>query len=125
MAQADIPRHLLRFIARYIDSVAALEALLLLRSAPHETWDVSRVASRLYITEPQASQVLDRMCRDGLLACICNVYQFDCKTEKLRCAVDELSALYARHLIPVTNVIHAKSRRIREFADAFRIRKDP
>jgi hypothetical protein len=124
MAQADIPVQVRRFIARYIDSVATLEALLLLRSAPHETWDVSRVASRLYITESETSQILDRLCRDGLLACVGKVYGFECKTEELRGAVDELSALYSRHLIPVTNMIHAKSRRIREFADAFRIRKD-
>lgn len=124
MGRADIPRQLRRFIAKYIDSVAALEALLLLRAAPDQTWDVSRVASRLYITEPETSQILDRLCRDGLLACADKVYKYECKTEELQRAVDELSALYARHLIPVTNMIHAKSRRIREFADAFRFRKD-
>lgn len=125
MAQADIPRQVRRFIAKYFDSVAALEALLLLRGAPHETWDVSRVAGRLYITEAETSQILDRLCRDGLLACTDKVYRYECKTKDLQRAVDDLSGLYARHLIPITNMIHAKSRRIREFADAFRIRKDP
>jgi hypothetical protein len=38
--------------------------------------------------------------------------------------VDRLADAYAKHLIPVTNMIHAKPRRIREFADAFRFRKD-
>jgi hypothetical protein len=39
-----------------------------------------------------------------------------------RDVVDRLADAYARHLIPITNLIHDKQRRIREFADAFRIR---
>jgi hypothetical protein len=35
-----------------------------------------------------------------------------------------VAALYAANLIPVTNLIHAKPSRIREFADAFKLRKD-
>jgi len=124
MAQANVPRQSRRFIAKHIDSIAALEALLLLRAAPHETWEISRVASRLYITEAETTQVLDRLCRDGLLVCNDRGYRYECKTNELQRAVDELSGLYARHLIPITNMIHAKSRRIREFADAFRFRKD-
>ncbi len=124
MAQANVPRQSRRFIAKHIDSIAALEALLLLRAAPHETWEVSRVASRLYITETETGQILDRLCRDGLLVCIDKGYRYECKTNELQRAVDELSGLYARHLIPITNMIHAKSHRIREFADAFRFRKD-
>jgi hypothetical protein len=38
--------------------------------------------------------------------------------------VDRLADAYARHLIPVTNLIHGKPRRLREFSDAFKIRKD-
>lgn len=38
--------------------------------------------------------------------------------------VDELVGLYGRLLIPITNLVHAKPRRIRQFADAFRFRKD-
>jgi hypothetical protein len=38
--------------------------------------------------------------------------------------IARLADVYARHLIPVTNLIHSKPRRIREFADAFKLRKD-
>lgn len=124
MAQANVLRQSRRFIAQYIDSVAALEALLLLRATPHETWEISRVASRLYITEAETGRVLDRLCRDGLLVVNDEGYRYECKTNELQRAVDEISGLYTQHLIPITNMIHAKSRRIREFADAFRFRKD-
>ena len=35
-----------------------------------------------------------------------------------------LAEHYKRHLIPITNLIHAKPRRIRQFADAFKLKKD-
>ena len=116
---ATLHRQVRRFGRRARGSASAA------RAAPHETWDASRVSSRLYITELETGQILDGLCRDGLLTFAGNVYRYECKTEELRRAVDDLAGLYARHLIPVTNMIHAKSCRIREFADAFRFRKDP
>jgi hypothetical protein len=38
--------------------------------------------------------------------------------------VDEIAVLYRQNLIAITHMIHAKSGRIREFADAFRFRED-
>jgi hypothetical protein len=38
--------------------------------------------------------------------------------------VERLAVLYARYLIPVTNIIHSSPRTIRAFADAFKLRKD-
>jgi hypothetical protein len=124
MAEADISRQVRRFIAKYIDSVGQLEALLLLRATPELAWDVPLVARRLYASEAETTQILDQLCRNGLLVCTDTVYRYQCRTEELARVVDELAELYARHLIPITNMIHAKSRRIREFADAFRLRKD-
>jgi hypothetical protein len=38
---------------------------------------------------------------------------------------DLLADVYARYLVPVTNLIHAKPKsRVQEFADAFKLRKD-
>ncbi len=51
------------------------------------------------------------------------MYRYECASEA-RQKVDRLASVYSRHLIPVTNMIHAKPRRIREFADAFKFRKD-
>lgn len=39
--------------------------------------------------------------------------------------VDFLAVIYAKHLGPITNLIHTKPKnRVQEFADAFRLRKD-
>ncbi|HEU4825471.1 MAG TPA: hypothetical protein VFS85_03260 [Dongiaceae bacterium] len=124
MADEPIPDDLRDFILKYIDSVAHLEALLLLRANPGETWDIPRTAKRLYITEQQAGEVLGRLCADGLLSCEAEIYRCDGQSAEQKAMIDRLAQAYTRHLIAITNMIHAKPRRIREFADAFKFRKD-
>jgi hypothetical protein len=112
------------FVLRHIDSIAQLEALLLLRRNPNEPWTAERSAKRLYISETEASSILERLCGDGLVSCADGQYCFSGQSEEQREMVDHLADMYARHLIPVTNLIHSKPRRLREFSDAFKIRKD-
>jgi hypothetical protein len=118
-----IPADIQNFILRHVDSVAQLEALLLLRGNTHETWTPAITAKRLYANEQEITEVLDRLCEDGLLKVNDGVYRYDADPE-LRGLIDRLVEVYSRHLIAVTNMIHAKPRRIRQFADAFKIRKD-
>jgi hypothetical protein len=68
--------------------------------------------------------VLARLSADGFLASEEGRYRYGSQSPELQAMVDRLAQVYARHLIPVTNMIHAKPRRIREFADAFKFRKD-
>lgn len=125
MADQYISDEVRDFILKYIDSVAQIEALLLVRANPQEIWDVSRLATRLYIGDAEASEILSRLCADGLLTLIDTSYRFEGVSPNNVTLVSELQAIYARQLIPVTNIIHAKPRRIRSFADAFRFRKGP
>jgi hypothetical protein len=121
---ALIPEDLEDFILRYIDSIAQLEALLLLRRNPKETWTVERAAKRLYIDETEAKAVLDRLCADDLLTCDEGLYRYFGQSDEQRQMIDRLADVYSHHLIPVTNLIHTKAPRLREFADAFKIRKE-
>jgi hypothetical protein len=52
-------------------------------------------------------------------------YQYQCETPELDRLVERTAEVYARQLIPVTRLIHDHGRRIRRFADAFRLRRDP
>lgn len=119
-----IAEELREFILKHIDSVAQLEALLLVRRSPEQTLTAEAAAQRLYVSEAEASNVLGRLCSDGLLSCSENLYQFVGQSDEQRQMVDRLADTYSRHLIPVTNLIHSKPRRLREFADAFKIRKE-
>jgi hypothetical protein len=124
MAGEPIPTDLRAFIARYIDSVAQLEALLLLRNNPTEEWRTADVARRLYVGEEELAPILARLCADGFASCRDEIYRYEVAAPELATLVDRLADAYKEQLIPITNLIHAKPRRIREFADAFKLKKD-
>jgi hypothetical protein len=124
MTDESIPADIRDFIMRHVDSVTQLEALLLLRANPAETWSLSTAAKRLYTSEHEVAEVLALLCQDGLVSASEGGYRYHGATPEQRDLVERLARIYSRQLIPVTNVIHAKPRRIRQFADAFRLRKD-
>jgi hypothetical protein len=124
MPDDPIPAELRDFILKFIDSVAHLEALLLLRANPQTAWEAPAVAARLYTSTDQAGEVLAQLCSERLLVCENNRYRYEGQAPEHLAMIDRLAESYAKHLIPITNLIHSKPRRIREFADAFKFRKD-
>lgn len=125
MADEIVASDVREFILAKIDFIAQLEALLLLRANPDELWDGAKTAQRLYVGERECHEALARLCAEGLLSRTEGSYRYDNVAEEQATMVDRLADAYARHLIPVTNIIHQKPRRIREFADAFKFKKEP
>lgn len=123
MSNEPVPDDVRDLILRHIDSVAQLEALLLLRAHPADWWPAGSIAGRLYAPEGEIVRALARLCADGFLIREQETYRYECSAEK-RERVDRLAEAYSRHLIPVTNLIHAKPRNIRQFSDAFKFRTD-
>jgi DNA-binding MarR family transcriptional regulator len=122
-----ISADLQQFILKSIDSIAQLEALLLLAAGPNERWTVAVIAARLYISEPEATGLLDRLVAEGLIALEGEpaAFRYQPASAELDARVKALAEAYRTHLVPVTNLIHAKPRtRVQEFADAFKLRKD-
>jgi hypothetical protein len=124
MVDELIPADVRDFIIRHIDTVAQWEALLLLRANPGESWDVHKIARRLYTGEKEIAGLLAQLCHDGLLTVNDGTYRYEGGSPEQREIIDRLAAIYSRHLIPVTNMIHGKPGRIRQFAEAFKFRKD-
>ena len=124
MSDQLLPHDLLEFLARHIDSIAQLEALLIARAAPDTVWDAQSASKRLYIGEQESSDTLAHLAEHGLLIRELAGYKFCPQSPELSRGVELLAEYYKRHLIPITNLIHAKPRRIRQFADAFKLRKD-
>jgi hypothetical protein len=120
----DVPEELRGFILRYVDSVAQLEALLLLHTDPSKGWTTDSLAGRLYITAEQAAPLLQRLKEDGFVESAGEEYRYEAGPADRAAIVNRLAAFYASHIVTVTNLIHSKPRRIREFADAFRLKKD-
>ena len=118
-----------RFILR-IPSVPFLEALLLLRNAPAQTWDAEMVAHDLYVSPPQATELLTSLTDAGICVEVAKSplhFVYAPKPDELRELIDNLAHEYAHNLIEVTNLIHAnsnKDQKIQLLADAFILRKD-
>lgn len=129
MTEALIPDVVKAFIFQYIDSVATLEALLLMRNHPQQDWDAGQLAQRLYISSVQTTKILTLLTQAGLIGPASSHnrrYIYQPKPE-LRNRVDQLAEVYARCLIPVTHLIHqrgSQNRNLQIFADAFKLTKD-
>lgn len=123
-----IPSDVKQFILDHIDSIAQLEALLLLRGSPDTWWDPETAAERLYITVESCLPVLEGLTTAGLL--LRNEreddkekgYRYRPDTGDLREMVDRLAYYYEKHLVPVSNLVHSKPKtRIQEFSQAFKL----
>jgi len=123
MPDEPIPEDIRQFILDYIDSIAQLEALQLLRREPGTGWTISALAQRLYIEEAQAEDALEGLRDARLVASNDDTFRLAPQSSGQGSLLDRLLDLYTRHLIPVTNLVHAKPR-VRAFADAFKFRKD-
>jgi hypothetical protein len=127
MGEALIPDEVRAFLLQHIDSIAQLEALLLLRADPTFTWSAEKLAKRLYINAEETAAVLEHLAAHGFLATLPDLpdsYHYHPVSDAVAHMVDQVAELYAKYLIPVTHLIHSKPRsRVQEFADAFKLRK--
>lgn len=130
MGHADFPDDLRRFILTSVPSVPYLEAMLLLRSDPDVGWDVRRLATRLYVAERQGAEVLAALAAAGIARGEdygeTALFYYAPATDELRERLDALAQAYSANLVGVTDLIHSRidKRRVQQFADAFRLRKD-
>src|SRR5690242_12895023 len=99
------------FVSNCIESIAQLETLLLLHGNPDQPWTPASVAERLYAKESDMQIVLADLCSRHLIVVKDGIYRF---ARQAPCAgtVDRLSKAYREQLVAVTNLIHAKQRRI-------------
>jgi len=123
MATQYVPGDIRDFILKHIASVAQIEALLLIWSNPEKRWNVSKVAARIYVGETETAKALEGLCANGLLVRKDDAFGLNASKENVE-MIGRLKEAYARHLIPVTDVIHGKSRVPRPTAETRGLRKD-
>lgn len=122
MADEPIPEDVREYILKQVDSLAQLEALLLLRADPKQSWDICRIANRLYISEPEVSSALARLIDAGLLRVERNSFRYQ-PVPATEALIDRVATTYPNHVAAVAKLIQTKPR-IQQFADAFRFRRD-
>jgi DNA-binding MarR family transcriptional regulator len=123
MSKQYVPDDIRDFILKHIVSVAQIETLLLIWASPGERWGLRQIAARIYTSDAEMAKALDGLCAQGLLVCSDGVFNLNRSEENLE-MIRKLQEVYARHLIPVTDVIHGKSGSAASTGGAFRPVKD-
>ncbi|HEY1965262.1 MAG TPA: hypothetical protein VGG59_10045 [Acidobacteriaceae bacterium] len=117
-----------RFIIEQIDSVPQLEALLLLFNTQPKAWSTEEMATSLYVREDVAAKTLDSLLQRNLIARDSkgpDVYFYSAADEDRNHLLEAVDAIYRKEVVRLSSMIHSKgSAGVRDFARAFRIKKD-
>ncbi|MEW6129326.1 MAG: hypothetical protein AB1757_19960 [Acidobacteriota bacterium] len=128
MSKDLIPKDVEQFILKNIKSVAQLEGLLIFCHEPDMDYSAESLSKRLYISESETGKILADLYAAGFISRQSGkpaLYRYQPNPPELRQMIDRVAEIYAKYLVPVTNLIHAKPKtRVQEFADAFKLRKE-
>lgn len=116
------------FIHEYIDSVPHLEALILFWNSRPVGWTCDDLASRLYIPAEQVNGVIRDLVRLQIVQEHPGTptrYSYFPRSEEQNQTMRQIDDAYRRDLVRISTMLHSKaSSSVREFARAFRFRKD-
>lgn len=122
MSGSGLPRSVERLIAQRLDSVALLEALLLVRAAPDRAWTSDDVARALVTRPEHAGALLEQLAGCELVAIEGTAYRY--APGALAADVDVLAECYATRRPTVVGLVFApRDAGAEALADAFRIRR--
>ena len=128
MPPHPVPQPVLDFVADHIRSLEEFQLLIALIQSPDRWWDADAAARELGIARQDARRGLDALAARNLLDIRITGdlrYQFRPGTEELRAAARATAEAYWANPLAVVQLIAQTGKRgIRDFADAFRIRRD-
>lgn len=122
---SEIPEGLRDFIKRYINSVSLLEVLLMLKLDPERSWSALDISKEMRTNPSYASSQLAELVALKLVTATTNDgFCFNSQSPHLP-LIDELEVLYTHRRPTIINFIYASPiDNIRDFANAFKIKKD-
>lgn len=122
MSRIEISSDVLDFIARRIDSVPHLEALLLLWENPSVVWTEEEISRRVYVSHDKARAILQDLARHGFVAAaeVSGGYRYAQDWDEAQ-IMQQVAVSYRQNIVRVSNLIHSKaaSEAVQEFARAF------
>lgn len=117
-----------RFILENIDSIPHLEALMLLWNSRPVGWTQADLASRLYVSSDQVGHVVRDLVRLQLVQEQPGApvrFSYLPRSEEQNELMQLVDNTYRRELVRISTMVHSKaSSSVREFAKAFRFKKD-
>ena len=122
-----LPTEVRQFIAQQIESVAQLEALLLLRRDPQKGWSSDELSRQLYLSDNMCQSMLDDLERRRYVARDADgkTFRYAAANPQNDALLGLLAGLYAERRVAVISEIYSNPlTKVKTFADAFRLRKD-
>lgn len=120
----SVARQVDQFILDEIDSVPHLEALLLLWNSRPRQWPVTELAGSLYIPAERTQSILLDMEKRGLIQTDSGLCCWNAASAHAE-LMQHVDRIYRRELVRISSMIHSKaSPAVRQFARAFRLKKD-
>ena len=125
---SELPVPVKHFIDVNLESLAQLEALLLLHKTPQQAWTPVELGKALYIPSESAAALLADLTRRGLAtpAGLNDAgYRFQSTDAETAQAISDLAALYQERRVAIISQIYSKPlSKVQTFADAFRFTKE-
>lgn len=123
-----MPAAVTRLLTEHVRSLMALELLLLIRSEPDRERSADELSRELRSTSAWTKKELDFLVSRGLAAgtgASPKCFRYARGSAEIESAMDWLAASYHERRFSIIQLIYpAPSDPIRDFAEAFRIRKD-
>lgn len=128
MAQHEVPPLVLTFLSEHVGNLHQFQLLMRLVQSGDRWWDAASAAREIGITPAEARTALDQLAKHNLLDIRITGdvrYQFCPGTEGLREAAQACVDEFRRKPVEILEAVTGRPRRrITDFADAFRIRRD-
>ena len=113
------------FIAQSIHSLEQLEILCLVSSDSSRAWTVAEVFRRIQSSEASVSASLRKFQQEGILESRAGGFQFLPAKPTLADTVRQVARAYRERPVAVVETIYRKPPdAVRDFAEAFRLKKD-
>jgi hypothetical protein len=127
MPREPIPEEVRRFVLTSVPSVPYAEALVLCRELRTGLIDGDLLMRRLYVTASAATDLLARLQDAGLVVATPEgPLVLASPPPELAAMLDTFATFYRSQLVEMTDLIHRRSaRKAQQFADAFKLRKEP
>lgn len=128
MADQDLPDVVARDVDQFIDSLDALETVMLVFRDPARAWSPEQVARILRISVRVARRELDRMKARGIAVADPNddtLTRFGAADTDRGAAVARIAATYGTRRIELINYVASQTlKRIQSIANAFKLKAD-
>lgn len=127
MPDNELPHRVVAFVRDHVKTLEQLEVLALLSKSSERWWDAAAVAEALGLSVTITREALERFASHNLLAISITTdlrYQLQPGTEMLRDASEQFAeACRTKRGAIFRLVTDAQQRAMRDFADAFRLRR--